>query len=510
MKKWQYKWQVVASVVFGTFMVIMDATVVNVALKTLQTSFNTSINQVQWVISGYVLALGVVTPLSGFLGDRFGIKRIYLISLALFVFGSILCAAAPSIELLILARVIQGVGGGAAIPLGTAMLFAAFPPQERGMALGVFGIPLVVAPALGPVLGGYFVEYLDWRLIFLINIPIGGVGIWIAGNLLKEQKGEGKQRFDLSGTITSVIGFGALLYGLSSGAGDGWTAPNVLISLIIGGVSLIAFGFIELTKEDGLVDLRLFKNFTFTISNAIGWITTIAFFGAEFLLPLYLQVLRGLTALETGLLLLPLALSSGILIPFTGKLYDKIGARPLVTFGFALLTINTWQLAQIKLDTSLWFIGFLLVLRGVALACVIQAAQAVALGQVAPPKLPRASSLVNASRQIFQSLGVAVMGTILQISLNSVKQPPVQAAGGPPNPQVIAAFQDAYLKGLENAYLFSFWIAVTAVALALLLPGWPMQQKQASRPATAMAEGANASVPAQTAVSTITDKEQAA
>lgn len=501
MKKWQYKWQVVVSVVFGTFMVIMDATVVNVALKTLQNTFDTSISQVQWIISGYALALGIVTPLSGFLGDRFGIKRIWLVCLTLFVIGSALCATAPSIEWLIAFRVLQGLGGGAALPLGTAMLFSAFPPQERGLALGIFGIPLVMAPALGPVLGGYFVEYLDWRLIFLINIPIGGVGIWIASQLLREQKGQGKQRFDLFGTIFSFVGFGALLYGLSSGSQDGWGATNVVVSIAVGVVGLIAFGVVELSRTDGLVDLRLFKSPVFAMSNMVGWITTIAFFGAEFLLPLYLQVIRGLTALETGLLLLPLALFSGFLIPFTGKLYDKIGARPIVATGFILLVINTWQLSQIQLDTSLWFIGFLLALRGVALACVIQPVQAVALAQVASPKLPRASSLVNSSRQVFQALGVAALATILQNSLNGAQLP-----AGRPDPQAIAAFQQAYLKGLENAYLLTFWVAAGAVVLALALPGWPFH-KAKTVPVTAGAEGATSGAPV---AATGTDTERVA
>lgn len=510
MKKWQYKWQVVASVVFGAFMIIMDATVVNVALKTLQSSFNTSISGVQWVISGYALALGVVTPMSGFLGDKYGLKRVFLWSLGLFVFGSALCALAPTIEFLIAFRVIQGLGGGAAIPLATAMLFSAFPPQERGMALGIFGIPLVVAPALGPVLGGYFVEYLDWRLIFLINLPIGGLGIWLGSQLLREQKGQGKQRFDVVGIISSFIGFGALLYGLSAGSEDGWGATNVVISLAVGVVFLLVFAVTELRRNDGLVDLRLFKNPIFTMSNVVGWVTTVAFFGAEFLLPLYLQVLRGLTALETGLLLLPLALISGVLIPFTGRLYDRIGARPLVALGFILLTFNTWQLSQIKLDTSIWYLGFLLVLRGAALACVIQPVQAAALSEVAPPKLPRASSLVNASRQVFQALGVAVLATILQNSLNSAGSRPT-AAGGPPSPEAIAAFQNTYLRGLENAYLATFWIAVVAVVLALLLPGWPFQKK-AAQPAgaTAMGEGANAAIPAQARIEGQPDTERVA
>lgn len=504
MKKWDYKWQVVASVIFGTFMVILDATVVNVALTKLRDVFSADVAQIQWVISGFVLAVGVVTPLSGFLADRFGIKKIYLLSLLGFTIASLLCGLAPSLPFLIAFRILQGLGGGSVIPLGTAMLFGAFPPQERGLAFGIFGIPLVVAPALGPVLGGAFVEYLDWRLIFFINVPIGLLGIFVGSRLLREQKREGHVPLDFAGAFCAVVGFGALLYGFSNAAPStdntpgkaatttgGWNSPDVLISLGVGAFFLIIFAILQLrNKDEALVDLRLFKKPVFTIANIIGWITVIGFFGAEFLLPLYLQILRGLTPFQTGLLLLPLALSSGVLIPFVGKFQDKLGPRPLVTFGFLLLIVNTWQLSDLKTDTSLWYIGFLLVLRGVALACVIQPTQLAALSTVEPRGLPRASSLVNASRSIFQSLGVALLATVLQdtVSNNLANFHPTSATNAAQQSQ--QAFSGAFLGGLSNAYLLTFWVAAAAAIIALFLPGWPFQKKAAVAPERGAAQPA--------------------
>jgi EmrB/QacA subfamily drug resistance transporter len=520
MKSWAYKWQVVASVIFGTFMVIMDATVVNVALPTLRTVFAAngrgSIGQVQWVISGFVLAIGIVTPLAGLLADRFGIKRVYLLSLLGFTIASALCGFAPNLFLLIVFRIVQGLAGGSALPLGTALLFSAFPPEERGLAFGVFGIPLVVAPALGPVLGGALVEYADWRFIFFVNVPIGLLGVSIGWRLLRESKREGHVPIDYVGAVLAFIAFGGILYGLSNGAPQGdatsggasgagatgnWGSWQVIVSLAVGGIALIIFVVWEYFKRDeALLDVRLFRRPTFTIANVIGWISVIGFFGAEFLLPLYLQILRGLTPLQTGLLLLPLAISSGILSPFIGRLQDKIGPRLLVAAGFGLLIINTWQFSLLSLTESYGYIAFLLVLRGVALALVLQPTLLAALSGIGPRALPRASSLVNASRSIFQSLGVALLATILATTTAnqlSAFQPPKPPSFPPPaNYQDIVrqaaaeAFRHAFLQGLGNAYFLTFAVAAAAFVIALFLPGWPFHWRGPAESAEAAKERA--------------------
>lgn len=516
MKRWPYKWQVVASVIFGTFMVIMDATVVNVALPTLRTVFASSgggsIGQVQWVISGFVLAIGIVTPMAGLLADRFGIKRIYLLSLFGFTAASALCGFAPNLFVLIVFRILQGLAGGSALPLGTALLFSAFPPEERGLAFGVFGIPLVVAPALGPVLGGALVEYASWRFIFFINVPIGLLGVSVGWWLLRESKREGRVPIDWVGALLALIAFGGILYGLSNGApqgasGPGQSAPadatggwgswQVMVSLSVGIVTLLIFAVWEYFKKDeALLDVRLFKRPTFTIASIIGWISVIGLFGPEFLLPLYLQVLRGLSPLQTGLLLLPLAISSGILSPFIGRLQDRIGPRLLVATGFGLLIINTWQFSLLSLTESYVYIALLLALRGVALALVLQPTLLAALSGIGPRALPRASSLVNASRSIFQSLGVAVLATILATTttdrLSGFRPPAAPSVPPSANYQqmvrqaITDAFQHAFLQGLSNAYFLTFIVAAAASLIALLLPGWPFHW---TRPSSASSSG---------------------
>lgn len=479
-----YKWRVLASVVVGLFMVILDTTVVNVALKTLQQHYSVSTNEVQWVISLYTLALGIATPLSGFLGDRIGVKRIYIGGLVLFTVGSLLCGIAPNLTLLIIARGIQGVGGGIALPLGSALLFSSFPARERGAAFGIFGIVLVFAPAIGPLLGGWLVDQnlLSW--IFFINLPIGIFGVTIATLFLRKYPGNPRLKADIPGIVLSALGFGSVLFAASIAGeqGAGWTDTRVIVGFIVGFVSLALFAIVELRTRDPLLDLRLYKISSFAIANVAGMVGTIALFGAEFLLPLYLQILRGKSAFETGLILLPLAIASAITGLLAGRLADKIGPRVPIVLGFLLITYNTFQLSQIKMDTSINFLIFLLVLRGIAVGLIIQNSQIAALLDVPLQKLNRATPLINATRQTMQSIGVAVLATILTSAITLTMPKNIPSGGDithlPPQIRVavehaIQQFQSQYITGLEHAYLATCIIAIVATILSLFLPGWP-------------------------------------
>jgi EmrB/QacA subfamily drug resistance transporter len=507
-----YKWKVLISVIFGIFMIILDTTVVNVAFQTIRGEYNTSLNNSQWIISIYVLALGIGTPMSGYLADRFGIKRMYVGGLATFVLGSLLCGLAPtlssSIWLLVAARALQGFGGGIAQPLGSALLFSTFPPKEQGLALGIFGIALVAAPALGPILGGLLVDQGHWRWIFFINIPIGIIGVTLATRFLRERRPEKKPALDPFGLLSAIIGFGAVLYAASIAADQGWTSPAVLTWFAVGGVALAIFAAVELlVAKEPLLNLRLFAIPAFLTASLIGYVTVIGLFGAEFLMPVYLQALRGRTAFQTGLILLPIALTSGVITPIAGRLYDRIGPRLLVVTGFVILVINTWQLAQIEAATPIGWIMFLLALRGAALGFTIQTTFATALAAVPRPALARGSSLINGTRFVIQSIGVAVLATVLASSLSTAtrafsqqaqeqqisagKQAPfglcetpgipddqnvpagVPAASRPQVQQQIKQACGEYLLGFEKTYKLTFYVALVAVMIGLFMPGWP-------------------------------------
>ena len=507
----EYKWKVLMTVIFGIFMVILDTTVVNVAFQTLRAEFGATLNDSQWIISIYVLSLGICTPLSGYLADRFGIKRVYLGGLAIFVIGSFLCGIAPNLWFLIGARALQGFGGGVALPLGIALLLSSFPVAEQGAALGFFGIAALTAPAVGPLLGGWLVDQNLWRFIFFINPPIGIIGVLLGTRFLRERKSERKPSLDLLGLVTEIIGFGSVLYGASLAANGDWTSPNVLTWFAIGAVGLIAFAVVELyIAKEPLLDIRLFQKRTFLNASLLGYVSVVALFGAEFLLPVYLQALRGRTAFETGLILLPMAITGAIFSVIAGRLYDRLGPRPLVGIGFGILLVNTWQLSQLQADTAISWIVFLLVLRGIALGLTVQTTLITALSVVPMRQLARGSSLSNATRNVVQSVGVALLATVLASTLSPEVQaletqflsapPKVGAApvaicgtqtatlasasgnpsgGGTPLPAgafaLIARACKESVLGFERAYTVTFYASLIALVLGLMLPGWPFK-----------------------------------
>ena len=511
------KWKVLISVVFGIFLIILDTTVVNVAFQTLRREYGATLNDAQWIISVYTLSLGIVTPISGYLADRFGPKRIYTTGLAIFALSSLACGLAPSLPVLIIARAIQGIGGGLAQPLGPAFIYRTFPAKEQGMALGFFGIALVLAPALGPILGGWLVDIDMWRWIFFINIPIGIVGFVVSSRWLPIDTAQRVVKADPLGIATASIGFGSVLYASSLVANYGWTDATVLTWYAVGAAAIISWIIVELyVAKEPMLDLRLFRSPTFAMANLIGYVSVVALFGAEFLMPVYLQALRGYSAFESGLTLLPLAIAAGITTPLAGRFFDKIGPRPLITIGFTILVINTWQFTQIQADTSITTIMVLLALRGVALGMTVQTTFATALSSAPAPKLARASSLVNGTRFVVQSIGVAILATVLTSTLSAevkslqnqaeeattaVRQPfglcetpgvaledniPPGAAAklkdlpadqaAPAKAAIRAQIQaacDQNVLGFEAAYLLTFYVGLCAIVFGLFLPGWP-------------------------------------
>ena len=471
----------------------------------------------QWVLSIYVLSLGVTTPVSGFLADRFGIKRMYLLGISLFVFGSLLCGLAPSLGWLIVARAIQGFGGGIAQPLGPAQLYRAFPPKEQGTALGYFGIALVFAPALGPILGGWLVDANLWRLIFFINIPIGILGVFLGSRFLLDYQVERKPKFDPLGLITAMIGFGSVLYAASIAESNGWTGSATLLWLGVGVVTLIAHTIIELyIVKEPMTTLRLFSNPVFLNAALVGYVATVALFGAEFLMPIYLQAFRGRTALEAGFILLAVAATSGITTPLAGRLYDKIGPRMNLVVGFAILCVNTWQLSKIEGNTPISFIVFLLALRGLAVGLTLQTSFVAALSSMPLNQLPRGSSLLNSTRFVVQAVSVAALATIFASSIPAeiraqqdklqdtqaavstrfgvCETPGVKAEDNLPpgvdaslaslpaaqlaaaKTKILSSLEvacDASIKGFENSYRLTFFAAIGALIVGAFLPGWP-------------------------------------
>lgn len=414
----EYKWIVAMVVIIGVFMSILDQTIVNIAIPRLQTAFGADIHSVQWVLTAYILTQGIITPTAGFFSDRFGIKRFYTFSLAAFTLGSALCGLAWNLPVLIFFRILQGAGGAALFPLSITLLFREFPPRERGMAMGVFGIPALLGPALGPTLGGYLVTFADWQSIFYINVPIGIMAVILVSALLRESQIEANTRFDFFGFFFAALGLGSVLYALSDASTDGWGSPKILSFMIGGFLALVIFIAIELSRvrqeKQPLLDLRLFRNGPFRTSTIASLFVIFGLFGGIFLFPIYLQNLRGQSAFQAGLILLPQALASMVSVIVGGRLVDRIGVRAVMVPGLIVLIVVSWQLSLITLNSPFWWLQAMLVLRGLALGACIQPLTVAGLSEIGPRQLAQASSLNTVTRAVSSSLGIAVLATLVQ------------------------------------------------------------------------------------------------
>lgn len=408
-----YKWLALGVVVIGTFMSILDSSIVNIAIPKMMSVFGVDVDKINWVLTCYMLTLGAVIPLTGYLGDIFGTKRIYMAALALFTIGSFLCGFAWNLSSMIIARVIQGIGGGLIMPVGMSIIYEIFPLEQRGVALGFWGIAAMAAPAIGPTLGGYIIQYLDWRLIFYVNVPIGIVGVIFAGLILKGSKINLGKKLDYIGSVTAIVGMVSLLYVLGEGSNIDWGDIKYPILIILGCGSLLLFTVNELTIDEPLLDLRILKIIPFSLSIIISSVLNMALYGGILLLPLYLQNIRGYTAMQTGILMFPSAIATGIMMPISGKLFDKIGARPLVVSGVSLLVYISYELSKITMNTDPATIRMLLVFRGIAIGLAMMPSSTEGMNNVPKHLVGRASALSNTIRQVAGSLSLTILITVL-------------------------------------------------------------------------------------------------
>ncbi len=413
-----YKWIVALVVIFGLFMTILDGTIVNIAIPRLQNVFGVTLTSVQWVLTAYTLVQGVATPLTAYLSQRLGAKRLYLLALAGFTLGSVLCGLSFSLPMLIFFRIVQAATGAFLSPLAITLLWTEFPPEERGTALGALGVPILLAPALGPTIGGYIVTYLGWQLIFFVNLPIGILGIIMGFFFLRETIAERRASFDLPGFVCSAIGLASLLYGLSDASTDGWGSAKVLGFLSLGVIMLILFVIVELNtarrERQPLLDIRVFGSRSFSTSSIASVFVTFALYGGLFIIPIYLQDVRGLSAYQAGLLLLPQAFASMISSVIGGRLVDRLGVRGVVIPGLVILAVALWLLTFIGVNTPYGTLQVWLIIRSFALGFCFQPLSVAALSEIRPRMLSQATAVNTTLRFVISSLAVAVIATLVQ------------------------------------------------------------------------------------------------
>mgnify|MGYP006105449867 CR=1 FL=1 len=415
----EYKYIVALVSVFGLFMNLIDLTIVNVAIPVLSTELHASPSQVQWVLTGYLVALAVCIPISGWAGDKFGMKRLFIISLALFTLGSALCAFAWNVESLIFFRLVQGAAGGLLTPVGTALVFRAFPPNERSKASALIVIPTTIAPASGPLLGGIILNHLSWQWIFLVNIPVGIAGIFAATLLLKEWKDDNPGKLDFPGFILAASGLGTLLYGVSRIGGVGLNDTQGWVFGLIGLLILGIFIWFELRTKDPLIDVKLFQDRMFARANAAQFAGFLGFSGGLFLLPFFLQSVRGMTPLEAGFMTFPQAIGVATMAPIIARIYPRIGPRRLIMAGLTIASITTLPFVLMDIDTNLWFLRGMMYIRGMGFGLLLVPVQAAVFATISISATGRASAVFNATRQIAMSFGTAIAAAVLVSRLNT-------------------------------------------------------------------------------------------
>jgi len=473
---------VVASVVvLGAIMSILDVTVVNVAINTLAAEFDTSLPTIQWVATGYTLALATVIPLTGWGADRFGTKRLYIASIVLFVAGSVLSGMAWSADSLIVFRILQGLGGGMIMPAGMTILTRAAGPQRVGRVMAVIGVPMLLGPIAGPILGGWLVDDFSWRWIFFINVPIGLVAVVLAFRVLPSDVAAPHHRLDWLGLALLSPGLAVFIYGLAeSGSSGGFGSADVLVPLAVGLIALGAFVRHALRAHDPLIDLRLFANRTFAVSSGTLVLVVIAVFGGMLLLPLYLQTVRGESAMDTGLLLAPQGFGAMIAMPLAGRLSDSTGIGRIVPVGLVIVAASFLGLTQLEADTSYWLFGVMLFVMGAGMGATLMPTFSGAMQTLRRAAIARASTTLNINQQVGASIGTAVLSVLLANELTS-RLPAVQGGGIGDSSAIPPAVRAQIAGPMADAFAATFWWALGLVIVAFLV-ATPLLPKKKPEP----------------------------
>jgi|WetSurMetagenome_2_1015567.scaffolds.fasta_scaffold07587_3 MFS transporter, DHA2 family, multidrug resistance protein len=413
----RYRWLVMASVMISTFMAVLDATIVNVALSKLMSSFGVSVDKVEWVLTAYLLVFGVMLPTSGWLADHLGHKRIFITGLLIFTGSSFLCSLAWNLNALIVFRILQGAGAGILMPVGMAIITREFPPEMRGVALGFWSMAASASVSLGPAIGGYLIEHYSWHAIFDVNVPVGVVGMAAALIILREHKSDDVRSFDLLGFVSLAAFLTTLLLALSNGNSawntGGWHSTYIRTCFAIAAVALVVFLVTEFSVKHPLIELGLFKNFNFAVSNILMFLFGFGMFGSTFLLPIYLQNSLGYTALQAGLVFLPVGLLQMVSAPIAGNFADRSSAKIPAILGIALMAFTFYQFSFLSFLSEKREIMLPLYLRGIAMGIMLPPLMTLAISEISNRKMAQASGLINVIRQLGGSFGVAVFGTIL-------------------------------------------------------------------------------------------------
>jgi EmrB/QacA subfamily drug resistance transporter len=440
-------WRISAVIVLGSIMSILDTTIVNVALDTLGRELHSSIAEIQWVVTGYMLALAAVIPVTGWAARRFGAKRIYLVSLVLFVAGSALCGLARSTDELVFFRVLQGIGGGMILPVGQLMMADAAGPSRMGRVMSIISVPAMLAPILGPTIGGVILDNTTWRWIFYVNVPVGVIAVITAFRFLPRTNLGAAGRLDVRGLLLMATGLPLVTYGLAEIGTQGTFASTSVIAPIVGGLLLVAWFIRHALRSDApLLNIRLYRRPTFSAASIAMFCLGAALFGGMILMPLYWQSIRGESVIDVGLLVAPQGIGAAVMMPLAGRLTDRWGGGPIALAGVILTTLATLPFALIGAHTSILYLCIVMVLRGMGIGLAFMPAMAAAFASLERSELSHATPQLNVLQRVGGSIGTAVLAVVLQRALTGAHN----------------------LAGAASAYGTAFWASAGLSALAIV------------------------------------------
>ncbi|WP_051404866.1 DHA2 family efflux MFS transporter permease subunit [Bacillus cihuensis] len=463
----------IAILFVGAFVSFLNNSLLNVALPSIMVDLEIAdYSTVQWLSTGYMLVSGVLIPASAFLLTRFSNRRLFITTMAIFTLGTAVAAFAPNFSVLLTGRMIQAAGSSVMGPLLMNIMLVSFPREKRGAAMGIFGLVMITAPAIGPTLSGYIVQYHDWRVLFEMILPLALIslllGIWKLENVMEQNK---SAKLDYFSVVLSSIGFGGLLYGFSSASSDGWTDTIVLTTLIVGAIALIVFIVRQLKMDEPLLDLRVYKHPMFALGSVIAIVNAVAMFSGMILTPAYVQNVRGISPLDSGLMMLPGAIIMGIMMPITGKLFDRFGPRILAVVGLVVTAISTYMLANLQIDSSYTHIVLVYTLRMLGMSMVMMPIMTNGLNQLPTRLNPHGTAINNTAQQVSGSIGTAILITIMN-SVTKTKAENLMAGVDPAtltDASTAVLTQQALLAGIQYSFLVTLVINIIALVLALFV-----------------------------------------
>ncbi|WP_090633176.1 DHA2 family efflux MFS transporter permease subunit [Neobacillus massiliamazoniensis] len=451
----------------GSFLSILNQTILNVALPDLMKEFEVSASTIQWLSTGFMLVNGILVPVTAFLMKRFTTRQLFICSMFLLLVGTFINAIAPSFALLLTGRLIQAAGAGIIMPLLMMVVLVVFPEENRGTAMGMIGLAMIFAPAIGPTLAGFVIEYFSWRWLFIGMFPLVVIVIALAFKYLVNVSDTSKPKLDMIGIILSTVGFGGLLYGFSTAGDKGWGSAEVLTFLVGGVIFLILFIWRQLASNDPLLNLRVFMNKMFTMATLINSLVTMVMYADMILLPIYLQSSRGYTVLETGLLLLPGALLNAVMSPISGRLFDKFGAKPLALVGLIFNIAAIWGVTHLSETTSYSYLMIRTIILRIGMSLLTMPITTAGLNSLSKQLNAHGSAVTNTVRQVAGAIGTSLVVTIMTTSTKNHAETLIHSGNILSKTQLI---KESTILGINDAYFFTAILGILAFLVTIFMP----------------------------------------